>query len=308
MVSMSGCGETNRIWGSLLRSRWRDLAKVGCGSRRRQRGVSGANMLSQLGSREPRCLQRRLLKGSWKRQIRTGVSNAAGLLHACIPLDRLSLVNRAGLGRITTRHPVFLLQAVIGHSFLCRGDSRLALPCALVFCTSSSRRVNALQWAAWRSELFLLRTCIMGFKPLTHKGFLEAKSSCAASDEVWLSNRGQHALVKFLHPGESSDSFREIKGMGVVVWRMGRRVDFPLCHLILQHHGVSEDSAYYWVFLLSTEYGAKSWREQRGWRGLWLSFWRSLGKKAITSAGKVAIRIACGVALFPVACENTGFI
>ena len=88
----------------------------------------------------------------------------------------------------------------------------------------------------------------MGFKPLTHKGFLEATCGCAASEEAEFSNRGQHPLVTFLHPGKSSDSFREIKGMEVVVshvWKMGRRVDFLLCHLLVQHHGISGDSATY---------------------------------------------------------------
>ena len=85
----------------------------------------------------------------------------------------------------------------------------------------------------------------MGFKPLTHKGFLEATYGCAASEEAKFSSRGQHPLVIFLHPGKSSDNFREIKGMEVVVWKMGRRVDFLLCHLLVQHHGVSGDSATY---------------------------------------------------------------
>lgn len=49
-----------------------------------------------------------------KEQIRTWAPNVAGLLHTWIPLDRLSLVNGARMGKIETMHPVLFLQAVTG--------------------------------------------------------------------------------------------------------------------------------------------------------------------------------------------------
>lgn len=199
-------------------------------------------MLSQLGARKPRCLVNKTAEVELKEQIRTRAPNVAGLLHTWIPLDRLSIVNGARMGKIKMMHPVLLLQAVIGLSVLCGGGNGPALPWGSA---CPPLRMNAFQLVTWHSELFLLRTCVMGFKPLTHKVFLEATYGCAASEEAQFSKRGQHPLVIFFHPGKSSDSFREVKGVEVVVWKMGRRVDFLLCHLLVQHHGISGDSATY---------------------------------------------------------------
>lgn len=60
-------------------------------------------------------------------------------------------------------------------------------------------------------------------QPLTRLAFQQRAASAGYTAPFW---------------DTPSDSFREIERMGVVVWKMGRRVNFLRCHLLLQCHAV----------------------------------------------------------------------
>lgn len=128
-------------------------------------------------------------------------------------------------------------------------------------------------------------------QPLTRLAFQQRAASAGYTAPFW---------------DTPSDSFREIERMGVVVWKMGRRVNFLRCHLLLQCHGVPGTQLL--LSILSTEYGKEPQKDQRGWWGFWLSFQRNLCKRVITSVGKVGTRIACGMRFFSVVRKNTGFV
>ena len=87
---------------------------MGHRNRERLRGSIRSQHAESIRFTRTKMLVNKTAEVELKEQIRTWAHNVPGLLHTWIPLDRLSIVNGARMGKIKMMYPVLLLQAVIG--------------------------------------------------------------------------------------------------------------------------------------------------------------------------------------------------